>query len=156
MENASTQIQLWFSIDRDYRDGVTIHCKKKDFDGAEGDLVFDLPDSGYRLYVVELNLDDDDTIIYQCDCKSTKNYTNVINKIFSQVHSSLPFEVTGKTSGYVDEGDYPEIPEHIKKMPNIVEINKIDPDSNSYCRYFIVVLNCKGKCKKLAPLLPIF
>lgn len=61
-------------------------------------------------------------------------------------HNHLPFKITGLTGAYKEKGYYPEIPEEIKKMDSIQEIQCISDkeELHSFKDYFVVSLDSNG------------
>ncbi len=61
--------------------------------------------------------------------------------MYSQINDCLPFEVTGWTTGYKEDGYYPEVPEDIKSIPNI-NLDKLQYDE--MFDYFVIAIDDNG------------
>lgn len=142
---------LWINIHDDYRSGMQIICDDIP-DDESSDFKFELPiDTKYRLYLV--NEFPKYKVIYQNDCIDKDQYIKLSNKIFSQVHKSLPFVVTDFNCAYKKKGYFPKITSDIRNMPNIQEANIIKKDDDG-C-YFIIILDNEGNVMQHQSIKPI-
>lgn len=153
---------LLIQMTSDYRSGIHIHCiEDKNYDpddeSDDGDLTeyneykFVLP-INYEYCVYVVNEFPNYTVIYEKDCDTEEEFIKIKNKIFSQVHGSMPFVVTGMTCAYKDEGYFPDVPDDIKMLPEIEELNHLENDGY----YFIIILDQDGNQICVEPLIPIF
>jgi hypothetical protein len=188
IEEKEKEKTFWFHIASDYRSGRSIYTYTKppkydnededdedddneednneeDNDNEEDDddedapeeatdIKFALPKEGIRIYIVN-EFPNYQPIWYKdVDGDTTPIYL----KIFSQIHESLPFVVTGMTSGYKEEGYYPDIPEYIQAMPDVIDkelVNKISElEDDGY--YFVFVVDSNGYAIQTELLNPIF
>jgi hypothetical protein len=97
------------------------------------------PYDNYRLYIC-CDYPKYDNLFY-VDCDTLKSCKNLYLKIFSQIHDCLPFEITGWTSAYKEEGYYPEVSEEIKLLP---EINLDKLERYDMYDYFVIALDNLG------------
>ena len=171
---------FWFHVYSDYRSGTNVYVytkpptvyhddntKDDTKDEVEDDdmsssapeeayeITMEIPKtSDYRLYVV--NEFPTYRPVWYRDVKDEDEAHELYLKIFSQFHDCMPFQVTGYTSSYKEEGYYPEVPETIKEIPDIEELNPIIGDDDDDGYYFIVVIDSDGKEIFTKPLRPIF
>ena len=154
-DNKENQLKsFWFYYSNDYRSGRSIYTytnSPKDGDDENNtpeeacEIQFALPKERQRLYIVnefpynkpiwhkDIDIDDDDT-------------ERLYLKIFSQIHDCMPFEVSGWDGAYVEEGNYPDVSNDIKNMPDIIDkdiIKKItECEDKGY--YFLFVVDSDG------------
>ena len=154
-DNKENQLKsFWFYYSNDYRSGRSIYAytnSPKDGDDENNtpeeacEIQFALPKERQRLYIVnefpynkpiwhkDIDIDDDDT-------------ERLYLKIFSQIHDCMPFEVSGWDGAYVEEGNYPDVSNDIKNMPDIIDkdiIKKItECEDKGY--YFLFVVDSDG------------
>ena len=152
--------EFWIHIDmNDYRSGTNIYTYSKpprkeeegdDYDEDEDEYApneaapytFQIPEH-YRVYIVADY--PDYSIKGFIDTDEGKECKNLYLKMFSQLHDCLPFEVTGWNSSYKEEGEYPEVPDEIKKMPNVKIIEKMKEENKTgdYV-YFVFAIDNEG------------
>ena len=68
----------------------------------------------------------------------------------------MPFKVTGYNSAYKEKGEYPDIPNEIKDIPNVLnkkELKRIENDIDGY--YFFFVIDSDGNEVSTNLLIPI-
>ena len=112
--------EFWFYISKDYRSGnsITTYSKTPKESILASNITFEIPKQGYtRLYIA--NEYPQYQPVWHKDIKNDEDYDNIYLKIFSQIHNSMPFKVTGVNCGYKEEGYYPGITQEIKEIPNI-------------------------------------
>ena len=142
--------QLWFHIYSDYRTGMNVCVYNRSAEDSEDsdeenapedalEITFILPKQGRRMYLMNEYPTYNTEPIWSKDLSEDDDHEKIYKKIFSQIHSCLPFEVTGYNSAYKEEGNYPEISEEIKLFKEI-EI----PDLEEEGIYFICVLDTEG------------
>ena len=116
---------------------------------------FEVPEEGKnRLYIV--NEFPKYQQIWHKDIGKDENYKNIYLKIFSQIHNCMPFRVTGINIAYKEEGEYPDIPNEIKDMANVLnqkELKSIENDIDGY--YFFFVIDSDGNEVSTNLLIPI-
>ena len=153
--------KLWFHVYSDYRTGMNVCVYNRSSEDNEDsdeenapedafDITFELPKQDYRIYLVNEYPSYDQKPVWYKDLQSEDECQKVYEKLFSQIHGCMPFEVTGYNSAYKEEGFYPEILEDIKLMSEIGI-----PDICEDGVYFICVLDNEGNeifTKLLTPL----
>jgi hypothetical protein len=149
---------FWIHIDHNnYRTGTTIETyerppnQENESDTSDDEtpesapqeatpFMLELPPfDNYRVYVC-CDYPKYDVLFY-VDCDTLKACKNFYLKIYSQINECLPFEVTGWTTGYKEEGYYPEVPEEIKALPEI-NLDKLEKDD--MFDYFVIALGDNG------------
>ena len=142
------QKQLWFHVYWDYRTGTTVDVYIKSPEDTDDEyaapddalkITFTLPKQGRRMYLMNEYPSYNTEPIWSKDLSEDDDYEKIYNKIFSQIHGCLPFEVAGYNSAYKEEGHYLEIPEEIKLFKEI-DIPDIEEDGV----YFACVLDTEG------------
>ncbi len=136
---------LWFHIQSDYRSGPKIYTFNKTPEDEYEDaypITFEMPKEGYRMYIV--NDFPEYEVIWYKDLNDNDDFNEIYLKIFSQIHNCMPFKVTDHNSAGKEEGEYPDISEKIKNLPNIAEdiVEKIKEDFQGY--YFFCVIDNEG------------
>ena len=161
--NTEEEKSFWFHISNDYRSGRSIYTytnppkyeeenieinddeEENEYDTPEeaSEIKFNLPKEGKRLFIV-IDFPEYKPIWYK-DIYDDENTELLYLKIFSQIHDFLPFKVTGQNCAYKEEGYYPDVPNHIKNLPNIIDkklIKKISECEDEY--YFIFIVDSDG------------
>ena len=157
-DNKENQLKsFWFYYSNDYRSGRSIYTytnspeygeQQDEYDENNTpeeacEIKFALPEERQRLYIVNefpyykpiwhKDIDDD-------------NNEHLYLKIFSQIHDCMPFEISGYNSAYIEEGNYPDVSNNIKKMHDIIDkdlIKKItECEDKGY--YFLFVVDSDG------------
>jgi hypothetical protein len=161
-DNTEVVKSFWFHIIDDYRSGRSIYTytnppkyeeENDDNDEEESEyntpeeaceIEFSLPKEGQRIYIV-IDFPEYRPIWYK-DINNDENTELLYLKIFSQIHDCLPFKVTGYNCAYKEKGYYPDVPNNIKNLPNIINkklIIKISElEDNGY--YFIFIVDSDG------------
>ncbi len=152
--------QLAFYTSSDYRSGISLVClNETDYDikAAEDPEYYEqeamfvyhnLPNAPFefRINLVE-NLGSENKIIWYLDTNDNDDenglsFVKVYQKIFSQVHGSLPFVKTGYTGSYTDTGFYPKVPKEIKKMRPLIDDDLVDKISyDNYGTYYFLFMS---------------
>jgi hypothetical protein len=88
------------------------------------EINFSLPTEGMRVYIV--NEYPDFTPVWHVDVSDDADTNQMYLKIFSQIHDCMPFQVTGLTSAYKEDGYWPDVPDDIKQLPNIIDQSAAD------------------------------
>ena len=149
--------EFGFYISNDYRSGPSIHTysEKKKTPELGGNINFEVPKQGYdRLYIV--NEYPQYQPVWHKDIKKDGNYKNIYLKIFSQIHDSMPFKVTGVNCAYKEEGHYPDVPKEIKETPNVLNEKELEDIEDNYDGlYFFFVINSDGEEVSTNLLIPI-
>jgi hypothetical protein len=115
------------------------------------EIKFGLPTKGNRLYIVIIGYPNFKPIWHTDIDSDNEDYNDNIAKslylkIFSQIHHHLPFQVTGYNGAYKEKGHYPDVPDNIKSMPNIIdqELVKKISERQDYSDYFLFVVDKYG------------
>jgi hypothetical protein len=152
--------QFWFQVSNDYRSGTSVYTFEKgpnedeDRDEDESDYEDSAPEEAFpitlplpencRIYVIceypYYKIVDYVDVDKESDCKK------VYYKMFSQIHDCMPFVVSGYTSSYKEEGEYPEVPEEIKNMKDIQMIEDLKEEMESGDNvYFVIAIDEDGE-----------
>jgi hypothetical protein len=186
-DEESVHHTLHFYVSDDYRTGHKLFCltedefgedlKKTDSEFYECVMLvkYNLPNEGFdfRINIVR-NLCDDNKVIWSEDfetfefidlldekevgCGTYYIYSWVYRLIFSQVHGVMPFKVTGLTSSYKEEGDYPEVPQKIKDFPQILPDSVVKEiiECNSSVYYFAFLVDNENDILFKFLIVPVF
>ena len=138
---------LWIGLTSDYRTGRKL-ILKNDSEDVDISALEEYHNTGFHkielsisanktLYILGVNYDCK-KIIYQEESKSEEKLQQSALKFFSEINECLPFVVEGDlTSGYKENGHYPEIPPTIKKRKSIVNKNFDKYDYEFICAVII-------------------
>ena len=145
---------LYFYINNNnYRSASNIYTFTEQSKDELFEITFEIPSSGYRLYLV--NEFPDYKPIWYKDF-TDENINNLYLKTFTQIHDCMQFVVSGWTPSYVEEGENPEVTEEIKNMEDVLPleiVNKVvDNDKGDY---FIIFIDNNGDVLTTQLLKPI-
>lgn len=130
----SKTVEYNVSIYSNYHEGFQIHFSKSSHSENECDhcLVIKYDDKSADKYIACICVvesgHDCATIVYQKSESNEDDAITIVIRAFAQIHDVLPFVTTGLSSGYTEEGYYPELSEKYKQhLP--IDLNKyIDSD----------------------------
>jgi hypothetical protein len=138
--------RYYTNIEDDYRSGRKLKVIPENIATDEETEEFmqiniDTPSSGYRIYIMI------DFPLYKpvLHIDSVKYNCWWVDKIYSQINGCMPFQATGHNEAYKELGHYPEIPENIKLMPDIIPESLVyDIKNTDDSIFYVLIIDSEG------------